>query len=96
MNSAHLIIVGSMPCLICGDACTQADVEAGNIIALTGETENYAMHVSHFFIARDGLWSQTADYEMNMQIAASEIVARESLERREDDATARRTANGQD
>lgn len=63
MKQGQLRINGSIPCVICWEALTQAEVNRGQVMAVTGKMI-YPACLKHFFVF-DGEIKQSRDYRTN-------------------------------
>jgi hypothetical protein len=74
--TAQLYISGSIPCVICGEAITQANVDRGDVIALMGRFV-YPAHLVHFY---NDTQERQPDYEDQMTRLALANAIGEGLE----------------
>lgn len=66
--TATVVIIGQIPCCICGEAMSQRDVDAGEAILSGSETQfvtTIIAHVKHFYVKKNN-HAGTADYKLNM------------------------------
>ena len=75
--SAQIRIGGSASCLVgCDTPITQADVDRGGIMAMTGRRAVYVYHLHHFFDARG---EPQPEYFQNLEIVARAFQVAEGL-----------------
>lgn len=61
----QIYIRGSIPCVICWEDVTQENISRGDVI-LNMVRYVYPAHIRHFY--NPVTWTQTADYERNMNL----------------------------
>ena len=67
---ASVIIVGEIPCCVCGEMMSQKDVKKQEAILSTSKGRlpfcNIIAHLNHFYVKENGRFAPTADYELSM------------------------------